>query len=80
MTVIYECEVKQHGYFYKPECPVCKNKASVCNHRTIFKILLNPLLRLFGIHIISIFSENNEFVSYGIKKINDLNAKQGCKI
>ena len=39
----------------------------VVNHRTLFKIILNPILRLFGFEIVSIFN-GNDFVNYDIHK------------
>lgn len=37
------------------------------NHKTLLKIILNPILRKIGFSIISVF-DNNKFIKYQIKK------------
>jgi hypothetical protein len=69
MSVIRRCEIKQHGCFRELKCPTCKRKAHICNHRTVIKIVLNPILRLFGYEIGSIF-ENDKFVKYCFVSFN----------
>lgn len=64
MSVLYRCEIKQHGSFPQPNCPTCKHKASICNHRAPIKVLCNPLLRLFGWEIASVFTEEGKFVKF----------------
>ena len=44
----------QNGYFTKP-------------HKTLLKILLNPILTKFGWIIVSNFDENDNFVNYDLK-------------
>lgn len=39
----------------------------IVNHRSLSKIILNPILRYFGYYIGSIF-ENNKFVEYKLSK------------
>jgi hypothetical protein len=38
---------------------VIKRNGYAINHRTLKKIFLNPILRVFGFEICSIFNENN---------------------
>lgn len=37
-------------------------------HRTILKIVMNPILRKFGCSIVSCFDDNNNLLGYKIKK------------
>lgn len=41
------------------------------NHRTWLKIILNPILRKFGFQIVSCFSEQDKFLRYEIRKVNE---------
>lgn len=41
------------------------------NHRTLLKIILNPILRKFGFEIVSCFSEQDEFLRYELRKVNE---------
>ncbi len=66
MAMIYKCE--QHGYNKMPYCCICGSKTQLCNHRTWLKILINPFLRLLGFHIVSMFTEQDEFIGYKVKK------------
>lgn len=61
MSTIYKCE--EHGRYKTLTCPICNSDNPVVNHRTLLKIILNPIFRLFGFHVVSIF-ENNQFVKY----------------
>lgn len=36
------------------------------NHRTLLKILFNPILRRFGVSIVSIMTEDGKFIRYTI--------------
>lgn len=37
-------------------------------HKTLLKIIFNPILRLFGLKIVSCFDENDKFIKYEIRK------------
>lgn len=74
MGVIYRCEIKQHGYFKTPHCPVCGTNGSACNHRTLIKVIFNPILRLFGREIVSVLDEQDKFVRYEIKTTRPVSA------
>jgi hypothetical protein len=41
------------------------------NHRSLLKVLINPILRCFGFYIGSIFY-NNTFIKYRVYKSNEL--------
>lgn len=41
------------------------------NHRTLLKIILNPILRKFGFEIVSCFSEQDKFLRYELRKVNE---------
>lgn len=38
------------------------------NHRTWFKVMFNPVLRLFGYHIVSVFDDNDKLLGYRLRK------------
>jgi len=40
----------------------------VLRHRTLIKMLLNPIFRKLGFSIVSLFNENNEFLHYQIRE------------
>lgn len=44
-------------------------------HRTILKIVLNPILRKFGCSIVSHIKDNSEFIKYEIRSY-----PQNCKV
>ena len=47
---------------------IIKDKnGEVIMHRTILKILLNPILRKFGCSIVSHINDNGEFIKYEIR-------------
>jgi hypothetical protein len=35
------------------------NEGEIINHRTLIKVVFNPILRIFGVEIVSIFREGN---------------------
>lgn len=37
------------------------------NHRTWFKVIFNPILRIFGFSIVSIFDENDKLIEYKLR-------------
>jgi hypothetical protein len=53
-------KIKPLGILYK------NNK--IVNHRSLLKILLNPILRVFGFCLGSLFDCNNEFIQYKLDK------------
>ncbi len=58
------------------ELGIIKNKnGKVIMHRTILKILLNPILRKFGYSIVSHINDNGEFIKYEIRSY-----PQYCKV
>jgi hypothetical protein len=40
---------------------------NVNTHRTLLKIILNPILRKFRCSIVSVVDENNKFIKYRLK-------------
>jgi hypothetical protein len=68
-TILYRCE-EEHGYHKTPICPVCHKKCSIACHRTILKLTLNPILRLFGWQIVSVFNdEDDSFIKFMLMKV-----------
>jgi len=61
-------------YFNTEEIAVYSEELESINHRTWLKAILNPIVRIFGWTIVSLF-ENQKFQNYAIRKY-----PIGCKV
>ena len=58
------------------ELGIIKDKdKNIIMHRTILKIILNPILRKFGCSIVSHINDNGEFIKYEIRPY-----PQNCRV
>ncbi|TWT58925.1 hypothetical protein KOR42_23120 [Thalassoglobus neptunius] len=68
MTILYRCE--EHGEFRENICPECQSDIPVSRHRTLWNVILNPILRfVFGVHIVSVFDDDWKLIGYRIQRV-----------
>lgn len=75
MSVVYRCAIKHPRLTGIPRCPTCDELMLLSNHRPMLKVILNPVFRLFGWEIASLFEQEQGewvFVKYQWKRTGDI--------